>query len=184
MASVQSWVWGILAAALCLIILIVLIIIKIISKRKKRLTSNDDVEKNNEQIPSQSSTAIADESIIVTENNNNNSNNNKNTALYGQQFAVVDTLHTVLSPPPRERKESNTSISLVHPELTPQKAREVFSLSPHQEVESIATPTSFSSSRRTITPFQGNTAPINPGWRGPTPPWTHSSSPRQSFNNK
>lgn len=175
MASIQSWVWGILAAVVCLLVIIILIVTLIV-KRKKVVTSND-VEKNNEQIiiPSQSPTTIEDEAIIIE-------NNNKDATLYGQQFAVVEISQTVLSPPPRERKGSNNSITLTQQEVNPQKARDVFSLSPHQEIE--PAPNSISSSRRTITPFQGNTTPINQGWRGPTPPWTHSSTPRQSLNNK
>lgn len=173
---IQSRVWGILVAAICLLGIIISVAVWII-QRRKTVTSND-VEKHIDQtiIPSQSPTTIEDESVVPE-------NNNKEATLYGQQFAVVETSQTILSPPPRERKESNNSITLQY-EVIPQKARDVFSLSPHPEVDSTATPSSFSSSRRTITPFQGSTAAASPGWRGPTPPWTHNASPHQSITNR
>lgn len=176
---IQSWTWGILAAGICLVGIITAITIWII-KRKKRMASND-VEKNNEQIiiPSESPTTIEDESIVTE-------NNNKEATLYGQQFAVVETSQTVLSPPPRERKESNNSITFSQQDVTPQKIRDVFSLSPHPEVDSTGTPNSITSSRRTVTPFGGytNNNTAAPSWRGPTPPWTHNTSPHQSITNR
>jgi hypothetical protein len=157
-------------------------------KHRNRTTKNDPEKNNNIPSPT-STTVIEDEENSIQENIM--TTKDKGDA-YGQQFAVVTPAQTELSPPRRERKDSQNNKPLVQAIIEQEhqkKIRSVFSLSPFQENGSSIQTTpeshfhshsSSSESSRTLTPFQGHTPTLNQIWRGPTPPWTQQPpSPRR-----
>lgn len=86
---------------------------------------------------------------------------------YGQQFAIVTSAQTVLSPP----RHPNTSYTYQPVPVPEQCQLKVFSLSPLHQLPNDPITTTDSSSLRTITPFQP-TVTTPDTWRGPTPLFT------------
>lgn len=188
-SSLETWHWVLIALGVCLFVFINAVVIWMIRRRKnKEIASTVNDEERN--VPSPTSTTIIAEDIqedMMTTKDKGDA--------YGQHFAVVTPAQTALSPPRRERKDSNTNnsnkslVQSVVEQEHQKKVRSVFSLSPFQEDSNSiqTTPESHFNSNsssselsRTFTPFQGHTPTINQMWRGPTPPWTQQHSPRQT----
>ena len=185
MAELETWHYVLIALGVCFILIAVAVVIWL--KKRKVHTIKDE---EHVDIPTTSPTPTTiDESDIAT-------SAAEKGIVYGQQFATVTSAQTGLSPPRRERKPSNASQVVIHPEEeSPEEHQKniqgVFSLSPLPESESPQmTPESHylnqssisSNMSRTLSPFRPHTpTTIKSIWRGPTPPWTQNrQSPRQT----
>jgi hypothetical protein len=201
-SPLQSWQWGLIAFGIILFIISITVIIWAIKRSSNNTASNDEENKSDAETISPASIKI-NESISITTNKGNQEQ--QQGGLYeegrGQQFTEVVT---ALSPPKRDRKESNNATAVPLTTLTEKvqqdeeeeeqeldlgNMRGLFSLSPaaYEQASNNSTPHSSinlnslngSNHSRTNTPFQGHTTPaISSIWRGPTPPWTQYS-PRQ-----